>query len=119
MKVWMVVAALAGSVSLLSGCGGGLGSCSQTSQGAVVSCLDYEEYPLGKDTLKQTCTSPNTYSDGACTSANRVGRCRQTISAGGFTVKQVISFYAPTLASTAQSSCTSAGTSGVTTEFIP
>jgi hypothetical protein len=93
------------------GCGGLMGSCSEVISGVTVSCLEYEQYPLGKETLRSACGAWGQFSDGPCTSQNRTGRCRVTTEISSFNVsvstRIVHSYYLPVTTEGAEATCQS------------
>jgi hypothetical protein len=107
------------AVMLAAGCGGsdGPGSCSVSSGGAVVQCVDYTG--VTSDQVSQNCTAlRGTYATSACSSSNRVGRCTISSTAGGISLTQTLSYYPPTTVSSVMSICSQVTGTGVTATFM-
>jgi hypothetical protein len=118
MKHLLVAAVFASSAVVLSSCGGVLGSCNGATGGQTI-CIDFEDFPLGKDGARAACTlQGQTFSDSACTGTGRVGRCRLTITSGDVSSRQVYNYYAPLTAEAAQTSCNALADSETKVEFV-
>lgn len=110
MRALCVVGLLGGLFVL--GCGGSdgpAGSCRiAATNGGGETCIDFAK-GYSESSAKDVCSqaSGSTYSADVCTTTNRVGHCTQSSPDGAFT--QVLSFYAPTTAADAMTSCTAQG----------
>ncbi len=115
--LWVVTAA---AVLFLSGCGGVIGSCTETG-GAATVCVDYEQSPGGAADLEQSCESGGggTWSTNACTATSRVGRCKTSISVLGVSSVSTTHYYAPMTTAQAEDACDSFSGTGITMTFTP
>src|SRR5262245_6112863 len=94
------------------GCGTpSAGSCSMTTS-AGMQCVDYGQ-GFTADQARSAC-SMGTYSAGACTATDRVGRCTITATAGGSTASSVVNFYPPVTVEIGMMACTTGGVAGAT-----
>jgi hypothetical protein len=121
MKHWMgcflpaVVGIVVGCSPAASG-----NSCAITTNGMVSLCMDFGA-GIPMSTVTSSCVSPGgsataQVSSTACPTANRVGSCAVTNSAGTITYR----YYAPYSTSDAMMSCQMSGTiTGVTAVFTP
>jgi hypothetical protein len=107
--------------TLATGCGGIIGSCTETGGApSSAACVEYEQHPSPASSLQQVCTGGGgTWSTNPCTDANRVGRCRVSFSLLGVNSKIVYNFYTPATQSDAQAFCNSQnGVLGQTATFF-
>lgn len=96
---------LAAVLASASACSSSAGSCSQTTSGNMV-CAEYSSN-VSSDNARSACTSAGgSYSTGACSPTNRVGRCAVPGTIGGTQTTSTLSIYNPTTDSVARQLCT-------------
>lgn len=113
----MICAATVAAALFLSGCGGVIGSCSQ-SNGTSMICVDYDQNPAGAQALQEACENGgSTWSASACPSANRAGRCKVSVSAAGITLSSTTNYYSPVTTQQAETQCDAFSSGGATVTF--
>ena len=85
-----------------------------------MSCTEFGQGYTTSSVMMACSGASQTYSAGACSATNRVGRCTITASGNGATATAVLSTYPPTTTDQAKTACTAAGSiGGVMTSFQP
>jgi hypothetical protein len=97
----------------------GTGSCASSAGGALASCTDFGIGFTPSTVMQECSTMGMTYSPSPCPTTNRVGHCDVSVSRGGVTAADAVSFYPPETASSGQQACdTLDGFDGAMTTFV-
>lgn len=101
------------------GCGRPVaGSCSSTSGGVVIQCIEFHE-GFTTDQVQASCPSSQnvSFSTSGCIETNRIGRCEVSVSVLGVTAAQTLHYYPPTTAATAMTDCNQRTAGGASATF--